>query len=133
MVDIQMICNEAIEAARHFGVEFSYQPEDIEQMDSVILPKCRKWLDDGTLTEQGAWNVAVMFGVYLGETMLRNFAEKFGYHWGTPDGNLPVLMKDKGNRMSPITKTHKCLLNGEEDSVYSFYTVSMLVASGKLF
>lgn len=78
-----------------------------------------------------AAELAVMFGIYLGETMLRNLAAAYGYRWSTPDGNFPVLMKDAGNQMSPISKVHKRILNGAEDSIASFYHVAVFIADGR--
>ena len=132
MVDIEKICADAVQTAAELGVTLGYAPEDVEKLDTVILPKCRAWYQDGTITEEkGVWNFAVLFGIYLGEIMLRNYAQGCGYRWGTPDGNLPVLMKDDGNQMSPITKTEKCILNGPEDSVKSFYDIGRLIADGR--
>lgn len=54
-----------------------------------------------------------------------------GRHWGTPDGNLPVLMKDDRNKMSPITKVEKRIVNGEEDSIKAFYDVAVYIAEGR--
>ena len=133
MVDIEKICADAIETAAELGVTLRYQPEDIEVLENLVMPKFSAWLRDGTITEdRGAWNLAVQFGIYLGETMLRNFAAQYGYHWGTPDGNFPVLMKDDRNQMSPITKVHKRILNGTEDSIKSFYDVAVFWADGRL-
>ena len=132
MIDIQKICEEAVKTAAELGVTLNYQPEDIDQTETVIMPKFSAWLRDGTITaDRGAWNLAVIFGIYLGETMLRNFAAAHGFQWGTPDGEFPVLIKDNGNQMSPITKVHKRILNGEEDSIASFYRVAAWVADGR--
>ena len=132
MVDIEKICADAIENAAELGVALRYQPEDIAELENRVMPVFSEWLRNGTITEnKGAWNLAVQFGIYLGETMLRNYAAKYGYHWGTPDGDLPVLMKDGGNQMSPITKVHKRILNGAEDSIKSFYDVGVLIADGR--
>lgn len=132
MVDIEKICADAIENAAELGVALSYRPEDIAVLENRIMPIFSEWLRDGTITaDRGAWNLAVLFGVYLGETMLRNFAAEYGYHWGTPEGNFPVLMKDEGNQMSPITKVHKRILNGTEDSIKSFYDVAVFIADGR--
>ena len=133
MVDIEKICRDAADTAAELGVTLGYAPEDVEKLEDIILPKCRAWYQDGTITEEkGVWNFAVLFGIYLGEIMLRNYAQDCGYHWGLRDGNLPVLVKNDGTEMSPISKTEKRILNGPEDSVASFYQVGRLFAEGRL-
>ena len=131
MADIEKICADAIEMAAKLNIHLNYQPEDVDTLDRILLPKCSEWLSNGTIDKDGAWNAAVMFGVYLGETMLRNFAAEKGYQWATPDGNFPVLMKNEKNHISRITKVHKRILNGMEDSVRSFYNVAVYIADGR--
>lgn len=132
MVDIDRFCTEAVRTAAELGVTLNYQPEGIAQMEAIIMPKFSAWLKDGTITaDRGAWNLAAIFGIYLGETMLRQFAAEKGFRWGTPEGDFPVLMKDDRNQMSPITKVHKRILNGEEDSIESFYRIAIYFAEGR--
>lgn len=61
--------------------------------------------------------------------MLRLHLQEKGYTWYLKDG-LPVLKNDI-NEMSPISKTHKRILNGPEDSVRSFCDVAFMIADGK--
>lgn len=119
MVDIDRFCTEAVRTAAELGVTLNYQPEDIAQMEAIIMPKF------------SAWNLAAIFGIYLGETMLRQFAAEKGFRRGTPEGDFSVLMKDDRNQMSPITKVHKRILNGEEDSIESFYRIAIYFAEGR--
>lgn len=74
----------------------------------------------------------MIFGVYLGQTLLDTYLTLRGYFWAVGEDSIPALKKDGKNQMSPITKVYKRLLNGPEDSVKSFYDVALYIADGKL-
>ena len=129
---IEKACADAVDFGKEFGVTLSFQPGDETLLEEQILPEVSGMFERGNVSEQGVWNLAVMFGIYLGELMRREYAEKYGFCWGTPDGNLPVLMKPgEATQLSPITMVHKRILNGPEDSVKSFYDVGRFVADGR--
>ncbi len=70
--------------------------------------------------------MAVIFGFYLGEVMLKNGFSKNGYTWGKSDiSNIPLLVDDKGSYITPNDKVYKRLINGKEDNVNSFYDFVM--------
>ena len=66
--------------------------------------------------------MAIIFGSYLGETLLRNGLSQKGFVWGKEaSSNVPLLIKDDGSYLAPNDKIYKRLVNGGEDSVISFY------------
>lgn len=130
-INYQEIAQRAVAYAAQNNIQLDYSAESFEKVDD-ILGSYYEHLSEYQ-GEEGAktlWNVAVHFGIYLGETLLRLQMEGQGYQWRISDG-LPVLEKDAGNQMSPITKAHKRILNGPEDSVKSFCDIALLIASGK--
>ena len=84
------------------------------------------------LTDRELWRLAVIFGIYLGQSLLYNHLIDKGYSWRMGRDKVSVLDKDDRNQMSPITRVYKRLLNGVEDSVVSFYDISILITDGKV-
>lgn len=130
-INYQEIAERAVEYAAQNNIQLDYSAESFEKVDDILGSYYERLSEyqgeDGAKT---LWNIAVHFGIYLGETLLRLQLENQGYQWHISDG-LPVLEKDAGNQMSPITKAHKRILNGPEDSVKSFCEIALLIASGK--
>lgn len=125
------IAEKAAEAANRSGTALDFTKGTIKNVD-VILEDYNKRLSEYE-TKEGKdtlWNIAVYYGIYTGETLLRCGLRDKGYDW-IIDNGLPVLAS--GNNMcSPITKAHKMILNGAEDSVSSFFDVALYIAEGKL-
>lgn len=120
----------AVAYAQKSNIELDYSRESIEAVDMILGQYYEHLAEyDGETGADALWNIAVHFGIYLGETMLRLHLQEKGYTWYLKDG-LPVLKNDI-NEMSPISKTHKRILNGPEDSVRSFCDVAFMIADGK--
>lgn len=124
------IADRAVAYAANSGIELDFSRESITKVEEILAvyyENISEYNDeDGKTT---LWNIAVHFGIYLGETMLRVSLREKGYEWYISDG-LPVLKNDK-NEISPITKAHKRILNGPEDSVKSFCDIGFMIADGK--
>lgn len=130
-INYQEIAERAVMYAAQSDIQLDFSAESFKRVDD-ILGSYHEHLseyqgEDGAKT---LWNIAVHFGIYLGETLLQLQLEAQGYQWHIADG-LPILEKDDRNQMSPITKAHKRILNGPEDSVKGFCEVALLIASGK--
>lgn len=130
-INYKEIAERAVASAAQSNIQLDFSEESFAKVDDILggyFEHLSEYQDeDGAKT---LWNIAVHFGIYLGETLLRLQLEDQGYQWHMEDG-LPILKKDAGNQMSPITKAHKRILNGPEDSVKSFCDVALLIASGK--
>ena len=64
--------------------------------------------------------------------MLRSGLSEKGFVWIEDDG-LPILgISDGGTSISPISKAHKRILNGAEDSIESFVKVAFSIVAGEL-
>lgn len=129
-IPYQEMADKAVAYAASNGIELDFSRESIEKVEEILAvyhEHLSEYDDeDGRAT---LWNLAVHFGIYLGETMLRVSLKSQGYEWYIHDG-IPVLKKEN-NEISPITKAHKRILNGPEDSVKSFCDVGFMIADGK--
>lgn len=130
-INYEEIAQRAVAYAAQNNINLDFSAESFEKVDGILgsyYEHLSEYQDeDGAKT---IWNIAVHFGIYLGETLLRLQLGGQGYQWCIEDG-IPVIEKDDGNRMSPITKAHKRILNGPEDNVQSFCEIALMIASGK--
>lgn len=130
-INYQEIAERAVAYAAQNNIRLDFSAESFEKVDDMLgyyYEHLSEYQDEeGSKT---LWNIAVHFGIYLGETLLRLQLNGQGYRWCVENG-LPVMKKDAGNQMSPITKAHKRILNGPEDSVKSFCEIALLIANGK--
>lgn len=126
------IAEDAVRYAMDSGMALDYTRESIENVDA-FLEAFHDNLDRYD-SEEGAkalWNAAVLFGTYVGEVLLRCGLAGKGFTWVWDDG-IPILSVPGGKTSaSPITKAHKRILNGPEDSLKSFVDVAFSVASGE--
>lgn len=126
------VAEDAVRYAGQSGIALDYTRESAESVDT-ILGAYHDNLDryDGDDGAKTLWNVAVVFGTYIGEMLLRAGLAEKGFVWVEDDG-MPVLgIPDSQTAVSPITKAHKRILNGAEDSVKSFVDVAFTVAEGE--
>lgn len=67
----------------------------------------------------------IIFDSYLGETMLKiDLAKK--YKWKRDNSSdIPLLVNNDGDFITPIDKIYKRLINGKIDSILSFYKFVM--------
>lgn len=129
-INYKEIADRAAVYAKRNNIDLDFSERSIEDVDS-ILESYHEHLseyegDDGADT---LWNIAVHFGIYLGETMLRLRLRDMGYEWYLDDG-MPILKGNANTQISPLTKAHKRILNGPEDSVKSFCDVAFSIAEG---
>lgn len=131
-INYQEIADRTAVHALKSNIILDYSEKSIAEVESIL----GTYYDHLTeyVGKEGAdtlWNVAVHYGIYLGETMLRLGMKEKGFAWFVDDG-LPILKNQTSAQISPITKTHKRILNGPEDNVKSFCDVAFLFAEGKL-
>lgn len=128
-INYKEIADRAIAYAQKSNIELDFSESSIEKVDCILESYYEHLSEyDGQDGADTLWNIAVHFGIYLGETMLRLQLEDKGYKWYIDDG-IPILKKEN-NEISPITKAHKRILNGSEDSVKSFCNIAFLISKG---
>ena len=117
----EKMCAHAIEYGNEFNKNLDFSENSIADLEE-ILDWYSKDIAISKPTENQIWSMAIIFGSYLGETLLRNELAKKGFAWGTEaSSDIPVLIKDDGSYLTPNDKVFKRLVNGSEESVVSFY------------
>lgn len=123
------ITDRAIAYAKKNNIELDFSEKSIEQVDFILGCYYDHLTEyDGKDGADILWNIAVHFGIYLGETLLRLKLKDKGYEWYIDDG-IPILI-NANTKISPITKAHKRILNGSEDNVKSFCDVIFSIING---
>jgi len=127
IVEINALKNSttAVNYANSFEKKFDYSYKSIMDLEE-ILDYYSNDISKSNPTENQIWSMSVIFGSYLGEVMLKNGLSKKGYKWGKDkSSNIPLLINNNGNFITPNDKVYKRLVNGKEDSIISFYDVIM--------
>jgi len=126
------IAKDAVRYAMQSGITLDYTRESAKGVDTFLgayhdsLDKYNG--DDGAKI---LWNAAVVFGTYIGEVLLHSGLAEKGFVW-VEDNGLPILsIPDNPTAISPITKAHKRILNGAEDSMESFVDVVFSAVNGE--
>ena len=120
-VRAQKMSATAIEYAQDFDKRLDFSENSIVDLEEM-LDWYSKDISVSKPTEKQIWSMSIIFGSYLGETLLMNCLSNKGFAWGTePSSDVPLLIKDDGSYITPIDKVYKRLVNGNEDSVVSFY------------
>ena len=117
--------NTAINYAKSFEKKFDYSENSLNGLEEILnyysedIPKSKP-------TENQIWSMALIFGSYLGELMLKKGLSKKCYKWKkNSDSNIPLLANENGSYITPIDKVYKRLVNGNEDNIISFYDIVM--------
>lgn len=124
------LVEKAMECAAEANVSLDYSPDSIEQLEELLENYYRS-KQTRNKEENKIWNMSLIFGSYLGQTLLYNVLYEKGYKWKIENG-VPVLSHDESNIMSPISKVYKRLTEGSGDNVKSFYDVAIAIAEGKI-
>lgn len=111
--------NTAVEYAKSFDKELDYSSNSIKDLEE-ILDWYSKDIEKSKPTENQIWSMAMIFGAYLGQTIIKSCDKEF--KWADEGDNIPVLKKGTITT-APVDKVYKRLVNGPEDSVESFYRV----------
>lgn len=115
----------AVEYAKSFQKNLDYSPLSIKDLEEILDYYANDLLKSRP-TENQIWSMALIFGSYLGETMLKNGLRAKGFAWGREDtSTVPLLLGHDGSYITPNDKVYKRLVNGAEDSVLSFYDFIM--------
>ncbi|MBO5032774.1 MAG: hypothetical protein J6D08_12970 [Lachnospiraceae bacterium] len=127
------IAEDAVQYALQNGTVLDYTRESANSVDT-FLGAFHDNLDryNGSEGAKSLWNAAVLFGTYIGEMLLRSGLSEKGFVWVDDDG-IPILgIPGSQTAVSPITKAHKRILNGAEDSMKSFVDVVFSAVNGEL-
>jgi len=102
----------------HTEFEFGLNQASVEWVDGFINRQRAREDFSPSLVD----GLTSTLGSFLGECIIA----AYGGAWDKTDGGLGIVFDDK-NAAYPINKVRKHLENGEEDSIYSFFTMIPLV------
>lgn len=125
------LCQAAAGLAGEQGKNLNFSKASILELEE-IMEHYSSELKQTNAPEDRIIETALIFGAYLGETLLRNHLAAKGFTWAVEGGNLPKLYRDYQNSMFPVDKAYKRLKNGREDSVSAFYDVAVMIAEERL-
>lgn len=130
MTDMLDLAARAVETAKEWDYLLDYSGESIASLEELarMFYKTNK---SQHLPKNVLWNVAAIYGAYLGETLLRNGLKDLGFSWVEDEDGDPALGRGE-NRMYPVSKVYKRITEGPEDSLESFYDISMALARGDI-
>lgn len=123
--DPKALSQKAIELARNLEVELSFKESDIVILSKILDETHRRYFEEG-LNDDTAWGLAVVYGAYLGETMLRNGMAAKGFRWS--DDGKAMLVNDDEVALAPIRKTYKHIAFGTEEHIGPLYKLGMAIA-----
>ncbi len=114
--NVEEYCGRTLEFCKRLAnVDMDYTVESLARLEPIIqqnrVLKANNIIDDNT-----AWQLAINFGSYYGEVMLRDSLAANGYAWQLDESGIPVLSDAKGiNAIRPITKVYKKIISENEN------------------
>jgi len=115
----------AVTIANAYDTNLDFSEESITSLEN-LLDGFAKGIPMHKPSEEHICNISMIFGTYLGETLLKNGLAEKGYYWDIVKlSPFPVLTHENGNILTPNNKVYKRLVDGEEDNVVSFYKFAM--------
>ncbi len=110
----------AIKCAEDFNRVFDFTPGSIKDLDH-ILAYYGQDVRISKLTDQQVYDLASIFGAYLGQVLLDQKYKEEGFAWiKEEDLSFPILKKDD-LVISPIEKVYKRLKNGPGEDIRDYY------------
>lgn len=115
----------AVEYAKSLELALDYSENSLKGLEQILRDFSEN-IAKSTPPEDQLWSMALIFGAYLGEVLLKNGLSQKGYGWGTDNtSDIPLLVADTGLYIAPVDKAYKRLVNGAEDNVCVFYEITM--------
>lgn len=123
------LAKKAVDYAKHFKYNFDFKRESVTELE-IVLENYEKATKTVHSSDREIWELAMIFGAYLGEVMLDTGLRKAGFYWAETD-SVPFLRKDDKTNVSPVTKVFKRLKNGSEDNIEPFFDIALCIAKNR--
>lgn len=118
---VENMSNKAIEYAKSFEKNFNYTENNIKDLEE-ILDYYSNDLKSSNPIESQIYSMSLIWGSYLGKLLKMHI--NFELCWVKEDvfgvGEI-IHLKSGENRIFPVEKVYKRLINGKEDNIISFY------------
>ncbi len=125
---MQAWAEDAVDLARErFEVTLDYSEESLPRVERCLaelhdeMPGAIGRLLRQRKTDAYAWNLAKLFGGYLGEVIRR----RWGGQWVTEDGEAGrvIVLQGPAGDLHPTTKVYQRPRSGADDAVTTYYKV----------
>jgi hypothetical protein len=133
---VHNMSNKAVEYAKSFDKVFNYSEDNIKDLEEILdyysndlkgsfLKNVFRKINKTMPTENQIYSMSLIWGSYLGQVLKKHINTELSWVEENVfgDGEIIHLKKDEENRIFPIDKVYKRLINGKEDSIISFYEV----------
>ena len=110
--DLKKLSNTLIETLKKDSIKTDYSKESIKELEG--------WL--GKQKKKNQKELINQVGTYLGESIIR----AYGGTWKNTNASWAVELSEN-NFVFPISKVHKFVHNGPEDSFYSLFKLIPIV------
>lgn len=138
-MDMRETIDYCIDSAVTIGREtyemvLDFSEESVSLVDKILDIYHERYLNpekDEGMIKKHINSYAYIFGIYVGEVLLRNHAKDYAWHDDEQVGI--VLAKNEKNQINPIAKAYKQIMNGKEggDDIQSFYHIAVMIAKGQ--
>lgn len=127
--------DQAQKICQDYQIPMDYTAASIPKVSGLLDSYHRRYLhpeEDDSIIRDNAESFAEIFGVYIGETLLRLHPDR-GYAWAEKEGFGLVVAKEGGYHIDAIAKAAKQIVNGREagDEVGSFFDVAEELMEGR--
>lgn len=129
---IQSMAAEAVNYGKSFNKTLDYSRRSLTDLEEILEYYYHDRLMSHPTANQ-VHSMALIFGCYLGECILKNGGRRCGYDW-VDEPNEPIIthMSESRMRMSPVSKVKKRMINGADDNILSFYDMALqFILQGK--
>ncbi len=128
MNEMKELAENAVEAAKFFGMDLDYSAASLEGLDSLAQRIYRLGRNQ-PLPEEILLSVSNLYGAYLGEVLLRSGLDTLGYAWmKNEEGVVGIGQEDTW--MGPVTKVYKRITQGPYHSLTDFFECTFGLAIG---
>ena len=128
MNEMKELAENAVEAAKFFGMDLDYSAESLEGLDSLAQRIYRLGRNQ-PLPEEILLSVSNLYGAYLGEVLLRSGLDTLGFGWvKNEEGEIGIGKEDFW--AAPVSKVYKRITQGPYHDLANFFEVIFGLAVG---
>lgn len=119
------MAKEAVSYGKSFDKTLDYSRRSLADLEEILDYYYHDRLINHPTANQ-VHSMALIFGCYLGECILRNGGRRCAYDWAD-EPNEPILAHTSESRMkmAPVSKVEKRMMNGAVDNIVSFYDMAL--------
>jgi hypothetical protein len=107
----------AVQAARGFDVLLDYSEESLRRVEDILARLA------GQPQSEDLAEACKMWGSYLGEVVRRRYGGEWTIETYPGKQFATLTLSVGGNKLFPTMKVHRRLTQGQDDNVWSFYTM----------